>query len=726
MNWKVVPLVWLSCVLTAHLAAAQTTPITVDIHQVTQFPKGNGPISLVWQCSVSTPDLLEGHFLVTAYDGNEQFGQFQSHDVALHSGFHEVPMMLPAMQVDGSYPELKLRLSFITPETRYDFKDPYTLKVGRRYLRTLAVGVCDPFDENLMPVLKTFLDQLKFETISPKEPVEIDYDQFNLPAHVANQYMSNAYPLKLNLKTYSIHLHPEDFPQLPVDCHQYDILVITARGLEALESRHLKAILQWVRSGGSLCVLPGEITGSNQLEFLNALQENQTRSPLLQNSDGQIDFSGKNQILFSRTGWGRTVILREQALEKGLLTSDEQARVPFFLWRLKESQKQFYDKQQHWDEQQLIADYFQQEKQTNYRNSNGYSTLEVLSMTYQPLFTGGMLISDLMPAELQIVPSWIIGTILLGYVLMIGPGEYYLLGYFKIRRYTWITFPVISICVALFAFLISNYFMQASHERKTLSIIDLDSKGEPVRENEIELLFTGAYQTIETRIKSGLFSPLNQTELGGGYNNYNSRQNPTTSMVGAPFYQGSLPTQYSVYQNMPQWTPQLNRIVKNYPQSEQPGFDWASITADQLNSDDSRERLMKEAKQTFGENAILLIYNGTTDGKPKRFINRYPTELQTGNPLQVGGLTPLLTPINRPYAQYRDQSQERTCFMDDLCARQSRGLFQIVSQTSPAGGSNFEDLSILDSSDPRQWLVVVYVPGNQQDIIYRQLIVSDT
>lgn len=725
MNWKVLQLVWLSCALTARLAIAQSTPITVDIHQTTQFPKGNGPLSLVWQCTVSTPGLLEGHFLVTAYDGNEQFGQFQSHDVALHSGYHEIPMMLPAMKVDNPYSEMKLRLSFITPDARYDFKDPYTLKVGRKYQRTLAVGVCDPFIGNLSPVLKTFLDQLKFEAISPKELVQINNSQIEVPPEIAKQEIINAQPLKMNLKTYSIHLHPDDFPQLPIDCHQFDVLVITAQGLEALESRHMKAILQWVRSGGSLCVLPGESTGPNQLAFLNALQESKESSPLLVNSKGQIDFSETNQILFTRTGWGRSIILRQQALETNLLTSDQQARIPFFLWKLKQSQKEYYDQQHHWDDKKLIQEYFEREKQSNYRNYNAYAASEVLNMTYQPIFTGGMLINDLMPAELQIVPTWVIGTILLGYVLMIGPGEYYLLGYFKIRRFTWITFPVISIGVALFAFIISDYFMQASHERKTLSIVDLDSTGVPIRENEIELLFTGSYQTIETRIKSGLFSPLDQSELGRGYNRFNSPQNTAPALVGAPFYQGSIPTQYSVYQRMPQWTPQLNRIVNNYPQKEQAGFDWSSITVDQLNSDDTREKLKTRVKETFGQNAILLIYKGTTDGKPKRFTLNMNEQL-SGYSLHAKGITALLTPMQRSHNQYGIHSQEQVCFMDDLCVRQQQGLFQIVSQTSPAGGSNFEDLSILDSSDPRQWLVVIYVPGNEQDTIYRQFIVSDT
>ncbi|MEQ8634956.1 hypothetical protein [Gimesia maris] len=725
MNWKVLQLVWLACAFTAHLAAAQTNPITVDIHQTTQFPKGNGPLSLVWECTVSTPDLLEGHFLVTAYDGNEQFGQFQSHDVALHSGFHEVPMMLPSMKVDNPFSEVKLRLSFITPETRYDFKDAYTLKVGRKYQRTLAVGVCDPFIENLPPVLKTFLDQLKFEAICPKELVQLGNRQIEIPSEMAKQGILDAQPLTMNLKTHSIHVHPDDFPQLPIDCHQYDILVITARGLDALESRHMKAILQWGRSGGSLCVLPGESTDSSRLAFLNALQESREGSPLLVNSKGQIVFSEMNQILFTRTGWGRSIILRQQALENKSLSSDQQARIPFFLWKLKQSQKEYYDQQHHWDDKKLIQDYFEREKQANYRNYNSYATSELLSMKYQPLFTGGMLINDLMPAELQIVPTWVIGTILLGYVLMIGPGEYYLLGYFKIRRFTWITFPFISICVALFAFIISDYYMQASHERKTLSIVDLDSKGSPVRENEIELLFTGSYQTIETRIKSGLFSPLNQSELGRGYDRFNSPRNTAPGMVGAPFFQGSIPTQYSVYQRMPQWTPQLNRIVNNYPQKEQAGFDWSSITVDQLNSDESRTKLKTQVKQTFGENAILLIYQGTTEGKPKRFT-LYLNERLAGTPLRPGRITALLTPIHRPHTQYQVQSQEQVCFMDDLCVRQQQGIFQIVSQTSPAGGSNFEDLSILDSSDSRQWLVVVYVPGNERDTIYRQFIVSDT
>ncbi|WP_299464338.1 hypothetical protein, partial [uncultured Gimesia sp.] len=85
----------------------------------------------------------------------------------------------------------------------------------------------------------------------------------------------------------------------------------------------------------------------------------------------------------------------------------------------------------------------------------------------------------------------------------------------------------------------------------------------------------------------------------------------------------------------------------------------------------------------------------------------------------------LLNPMNQQLQQYPGHQQEQRSFMDDLCVRNQTGLFQIVSQTSPSGGKNYEDLSILDPSDPDQWLIVVFVPGEDQDTIYRQYIVAE-
>lgn len=706
------------------IVSAQTIPMTVDIRQPAQFSKGNGPVSFVWQCSVSTPGLLEGYFLVKAHDGNEQFGEFKSNDVALHSGFHEIPMMLPPIKVDNPYSEISLKLSFISGRERYDFEDEYTVRVGQVSQRTFAIGICDPFDISLDPKFRKFLDGLKFESISPDDPVTINvsrdiprdlrrHSNFNM--QMLNQSMS------LNVKTVSINIPPPDFPKLPIDCHQYDILVITARGLGQLETRQLKAIHQWVRSGGSLCVLVGEDLEQSKIQFLNSLAEDQESPLFLMNVDGKLKHDRNQQIWFQRTGWGRSVIALSEAIQHESLTADERNQIPFYLWKVKESQKAYFEKEKKWDYRPAINFFLEQETRNGYVNS--YALHEALSLNYRPIFTGGAVATSLMPAEMRLLPTWVMAVILFSYVVIIGPGEYYLLGKFRIRRFTWITFPLISICFACLAFLVSNYYMQTSHERKNLNIVDLDMHGKPVKENQIELLFTGSYQKIETKVKSGLLTPMKNTESRDerAYNRY--AEYKSESLVGPPYYSGSIPTQYSVFQLMPQWTPQVNRIIRNYPSELKSKYDWSSIHVNQLGTEEGRLKLQDQIQNAFGNRAKLLIYKGLPNGQFKNF-DLSGSDGYYGNNNRFEKDNILFNKITQNDYSYPGHRQESHSFMDDLCVRNQRGLFQIVSQTSPSGGKNYEDLSILDPSDTNQWLVVVYVPGNEQDTIYRQFFVS--
>ena len=710
-------------ILAPGFASAQQLPMTVDIYQPTQFPKGDGPISFVWQCSVSATGLLEGYFLVTVHDGSEQFGQYKSHEVALHSGFHEVPMMLPPIKVDNPFSEVKLKLSFVTPERRHDFKDEFKLRVGRTFQRTFALGICDPFDSNLLPKTKGFLEKLKFESISPESPITVKLNPAVVQVNPQLLNLINNRPMPLNTKTVSIQVTPDEFPQLPIDCHQYDLMLITPRGFDLLESRHFKAIYQWVRSGGSLCLITSSMPGTTQLQFLNQLAGDETSSPFLLSPAGKLDVDPAKQIWFQRTGWGRSVIVQSETIEKELLSEQELIQIPFFLWKLRESQRNYYEKEKTWDYQEMAKAFVKSQETVNHRYRNPYIASEIFNLNFRPIFTGGAVVTDLMPSEMRIVPSWLIASILFGYVLLVGPGEYFILGKFKLRRFTWLTFPVISICFAFFVFMISDYFMQTSHERKNLTIIDLDAEGKPVKENQIELLFTGSQQTIETKVKSGLLATLNQSEFGmiQNYNVYN--RNTAPALVGPPFYSGSIPTQYSVFQRMPQWTPQLNRIISNYPSELQTGFDWSSIHVAELKSEQGRQKFRNQVYQAFGNQAQILIYKGVREGTVKNY--RYLSYLPNTQTRYAKSYA-LVNPTMPPYQRSPVYREVQRSFMDDLCVRNQNGLFQIISQTSPSGGRNYEDLSILDPSDPTQWLVVIYVPGDEQDTIYRQLIISKT
>ena len=60
-------------------------------------------------------------------------------------------------------------------------------------------------------------------------------------------------------------------------------------------------------------------------------------------------------------------------------------------------------------------------------------------------------------------------------------------------------------------------------------------------------------------------------------------------------------------------------------------------------------------------------------------------------------------------------------FLAETCVRPRIGLFALVSRIAPTGGDNFEDLAVLDATDPHQWLLVVAVEQEGNLLIYRKL-----
>ncbi len=53
--------------------------------------------------------------------------------------------------------------------------------------------------------------------------------------------------------------------------------------------------------------------------------------------------------------------------------------------------------------------------------------------------------------------------------------------------------------------------------------------------------------------------------------------------------------------------------------------------------------------------------------------------------------------------------------------RPAAGLFAIVTQISPTGNENLEDLTLLDQTDPQQWLFIAAVHRNSDWVVYRKL-----
>ena len=61
-----------------------------------------------------------------------------------------------------------------------------------------------------------------------------------------------------------------------------------------------------------------------------------------------------------------------------------------------------------------------------------------------------------------------------------------------------------------------------------------------------------------------------------------------------------------------------------------------------------------------------------------------------------------------------------------VCVRPAIGLFSIMSQISPNGAGDFEDLSILDPEDPNQLLLVIVSRQGNDYVVFRRLFIRGT
>ncbi len=183
----------------------------------------------------------------------------------------------------------------------------------------------------------------------------------------------------------------------------------------------------------------------------------------------------------------------------------------------------------------------------------------------------------LLPSDVEMVPTWIIGMILMGYVVAIGPGDYFLLGWLRMRKYTWVLFPVITGVFTLLTVMVANAFMGSEDTGGKLVITDLADNGIPVRQTTLETLYYSSQANVKSDHKGELvvLSEDNFSNLDY-YNQYTTN---STSQDAPLSYSGHFPQNYSVSHRVQQWSPVSLRTLSLEPQeSRVPPIDWNDVS----------------------------------------------------------------------------------------------------------------------------------------------------
>lgn len=645
-----------------------------------------------WRLTWTGRQIVRGHLRYEVADQNQTLGRFKSSELALSEGERSFLTMLPGLGASNAWADLVMRAEFVTAQTTYVLGE-FQIRLPRRTQRTLVVCAADPWGvgggQNDVELERSF----RFERFHPDSS-------------------------ELEIATVVTHVAVEDFPEEPHSYCVFDIVLLADEGLTRVRNRQLRALLEWVKAGGSLVVAPGSAVAKRHVDFLNAaVGPNAAQAPFLLSDSGAISGlppAGERQIILARNELGRVAVILERPPRPPRYDAEDWRRMVWFLWKGKHAMLNSVVETGRWPRHQLWRNPSESAR-------SGLTLADNPSMSPRMLESGVWLLDRLMPEKVRMMPLSVMGAILVAYVLVVGPVDYFLLGWLRLRRWTWIVFPLVTLGFASFTLLSADRYMSTSDQRRAAVFLDVDGDGRIIRENRIELLMMNTHSRVTSEVRNRLFTPI-VASFGGNYAyqlDY-SRFAGGGSGDGSDVkrrpadFSGTIPAQYEVVQSIPKWTPQLNRLFGIRPRGYEVAFDWNSIAIDDMADELRHDRLYARLRAAFAPAvpdpnvppASVYIFNSGTVrhiGGPELHYPRYD-------------LTPSYSA-----QMYGQQQTSRSPFLYHLCARPEVGMFRLISQLSPTAGDNFEDLSLLDPTDENQWLLLVGVRRGDDLLFYRKL-----
>lgn len=702
----------ISLSLTAAPAFAQNALLTAEVASSSPSVRANAPITLLWNLKSQTSGLLEGRIELVVQDGNEILAVFVSDDLVLTAGDQLYRIVLPPLEVSGAsaggsqYYAVDIHAHFITKKNQKIPLSLPPLRMPTQWQRSFVLGVCDPWQNRVSPDKQRIIQSFRFETFNA--------DQNDRTA-----------------TTFPSHVRPEELTADALAFCGYDIVLLMNEGFADLKENQLQALRGWVQAGGSACIIPGNtVLRPFHAKFLNEAAELDPTGPqYLLDSAGRLmtledELGG---VRLRHHGLGRVAIVRtppEKLLEENVA---EWRKIVGFLWKMRRDQLPTFTASGQWkvltpapppgnqgQEYEVYQAYNNQFR--GMRPSN-------MQLAPIPIQTGDQLLSRLMPRNMRVVPLWLIGLLMGLFVMLIGPGDYFILGALKLRKFTWIVFPVITCGFAFGIVQLSNWYMSFSDNRRSVVVYDIGEENAPVRRNRFHVLFNGTYRTMNTDVSRGLLTALNHQKFSGAtWYRYQQAQmygnQAQYELVKIPQYHGRVPTQYTVKQEIPQWTPQMNRMFQMGTDEQAVKFDWSQFadasvfTPKEVTEGKQKSVLAERLTAAFGNNSAVFVITGE---KLHLLSGQQPFVM--GNPYYPGQVYP----AQYPYSAGINTTPRPASFLHDLCSLPTDGLFSVISQISPHGGKDFEDLSVLDPSAPSQWLLVVAVDQGDDLLIYRKL-----
>lgn len=626
--------------LLASVVSARADSLRADFSPLTLRPRTNAPAIFHVKLHRAGAGLLEGVLEIVFEANGEVVLRQRTQDLALAAGAQSFRIITPPLPPHESYTGTEARLRFVTKAAAVDL-GRFPVEAASRGTRNFVIAVCDGGLAGRRDV--ALWQSLRLENV--------------LPAAAVGQN---------SVATAPAFLAPEDFPANPLALFAFDLVLLDGDGFALLREKQLTALTRWVEAGGSVCVLPGRGLKEEHVRFLNAFVEPRQAALFKISEVGELTAPvGEPQL--RRGGLGRVVISSRPADE--VLTGPGWLQAAAHLWKVREGNLL--------GEKSAIPSAAHQ----RYIRSGGNDGRSARRQSIEQL------LATLLPQSTRLISPGTLALVLAGFLVVVGPLDWLVLGALRRRRWTWFVFPLAAAGFTALVIFEAGRALGRQDNLGTLTITDVGPAGRTLRASRFELLLAARDREVTTEVQHAFAAPAGLGSADFGQRGGGNRA--TGSNADATSFAGQIPARYTLRQQVRQWTPQFNRITTlDAAPDAVDALPWAEI------------------------DAALAAGGRTPDVALRPVAMKHPALGLYLFTRENVFLTPVPSPPLPPGVA-------------ELCRGSKSGLGALLARTSPDAAGDFADLPVLDTSDPDEWLLVISRQTPKGVHFYRRLFRTD-
>ena len=577
-------------------------------------------INLEWQ----RMNLLEGVLHLHCFVDRRDVGEYTSHPIALAGSAQTFSIQLPWQELPYVESKYTIKAEFLDVHgQRYELDDQ-DIPVPRAGQRILTIGLVTP-EKSLI-----------FEGFVPRLPESI-----SLQACLSLERFtdSTAAVERRDLKTRVERVSP---PEIPVDSWKltaFDELYLTHEGFTSLREGQLAAIQRWVEGGGAICVaIPDTKLDVIQQSFLNRLAGGTPSRPRLAFESGKLVRPDELQgdCVWGNPGLGRVALCLAQVDFSSPLWTQTILK----LHGVTPDSEQQLLATERWPDRREIA---------TEDLGNQLAPFKVMPVV-EPSSIERRGTGFLFPQSVRGLPKSTVISLLMGCLLVIGPVDYFGLGWLKKRKWTWVFFPATTLLFSGFTAFLAFRHLGKTDVITSITIVDLASDGHPVRKTVLELIYPNQTKIREVdNVEAGFVGFDTLGWRSGESHQYAQFQFDQSRQIDRldfshdkPIdYTGSPPQKYKSQISLNQWEARLFRqttfLVEELPKTSLQTVDWGVSNRElkeQLRQLKQVEWFDGQASETMAssnpQSPVYRFLESISIKKPSKFFNRFATRAPTG------------------------------------------------------------------------------------------------